>query len=334
MNERRTAFAARLRGVVPVRFDEPLAKHTTFRIGGPADAYVQARTLPQLIAAVRAAWEEDLPVLVIGGGSNLLVLDGGVRGVVIESRARQVMGEPSGSRPPRQRSLEEALALANEQPAAETLELTVEAGMPLAALARRTALAGWAGLEWAVDIPGTVGGAVVNNAGAHGGEMASSMTAALLLHPASDVPVWRPAAELGLTYRASLLKEAAPSCPRPVVLAAKFALRRGDPLTLRAAVAQYSQYRRRTQPVGAGAGSIFKNPPEAAAGWLIERANLKGAQVGAVRVSDLHGNFMLNLGGATAADVLALVDLVRERVFAQWGVFLELEIQIVGEAER
>lgn len=326
MTDRRQAFATRLRGIVPVRFDEPMAKHTSFRIGGPADAYVQARTLDQLTAAVRTAWELDLPVLVIGGGSNLLVRDGGIRGVVVETRARQVSGWPTSSVDHRRQS-------GTSAPTAEgdTLPLTVEAGAPLAALARRTAALGWAGLEWAVDIPGTVGGAVVNNAGAHGGDMAQSITAALVL--AGDAPTaWWSVDELGLAYRASSLKTAPRPTRRPLVLAAKFVLRRGDPLTLRAMVAQYSRYRRQTQPVGACAGSMFKNPPEAAAGWLIEQAQLKGLQVGAARVSDLHGNFMLNLGGATANDVLRLVELVQERVRAATGVELELEIEVVGEA--
>jgi UDP-N-acetylmuramate dehydrogenase len=317
MTEALRQYAARLRGVVPVRFDEPLAKHTSFRIGGPADAYVQARTLDQLVAAVRAAWELGLPTMVIGGGSNILVLDGGVRGVVIEARARQVTGlphTPEGS-----------------APFGATIEVIAEAGAPLAALGRKASAAGLAGLEWAVDVPGTVGGAVVNNAGAHGGDMASSISAALLLTPDGKT-AWHPVGTLGMGYRTSNLKLAEER--RPVVVAAKIVLRRGDPLSLRVAAARYSYHRRQTQPVGACAGSMFKNPPEHAAGWYIEQANLKGMQVGAARVSDLHGNFMLNLGGASAAEVLALVDLVRERVRARFGVALELEIQVVGEARR
>ncbi|GIW08246.1 MAG: UDP-N-acetylenolpyruvoylglucosamine reductase [Dehalococcoidia bacterium] len=341
MSTARDHFARRLRGIMPVRFDEPLARHTSFRIGGPADVYVQARTLDQAIAAVRAAWDLELPVLVIGGGSNLLVLDGGVRGVVIEMRARHVEGWPTGrlpaSAPERLETfsgtIHSSSALDDDRRDDGAIEVVAEAGAPLAALGRKTALQGLAGLEWAVDVPGTVGGAVVNNAGAHGGDIAGSISAALLLPPDGD-PVWQPVERLGLAYRTSMLKAAEVSQPRPLVLGAKFVLRRGDPLTLRAAVARYSQHRRATQPVGACAGSMFKNPPEQAAGWYIERAEAKGLQVGAVRVSDLHGNFMLNLGGATAADVLALVTLVQEKVRSRFGVSLELEIQVVGEAAR
>ncbi|MFN8535116.1 MAG: FAD-binding protein [Dehalococcoidia bacterium] len=149
-----------------VRAGEPLAKHTTFRIGGPADAYVQARTLDQFTAAVRAAWGLNLPTLVIGGGSNLLIRDGGFRGLVIEMRARTLTGLNSPS--PSLRAQGQVVEV----------PILAEAGAPLAALARKTAALGVAGLEWAIDVPGTVGGAVVNNAGAHGGDMATAITAA------------------------------------------------------------------------------------------------------------------------------------------------------------
>jgi UDP-N-acetylmuramate dehydrogenase len=307
------ALVARLQGILTLRRNEPLAKHTSFRIGGPADFYAQARSREQLLAAVQAAWETGTPTLLLGGGSNLLVLDGGVRGVVIETRARRVVGLPAAPLPP-----------------GEVVEIVAEAGAPLAALARRTAALGLAGLEWAVDLPGTVGGAVVNNAGAHGGEMAGVLVAVELLEPEGAVNWW-PTAALGLAYRTSRLKVAPLGQPRPVVLAAKIRLQAADPLSLRAALARYSQYRRATQPVGACAGSMFKNPPDQAAGWYIEQAGMKGARVGAVQVSEIHGNFMLNLGGARATDVLRLVERVQEAVWRRFGVSLELEIQVVGE---
>ncbi len=300
-----------LKGTVHLHRDEPMWKHTTFRIGGPADAYAVVRSRAELEAAVQAARELEIPHLILGGGSNLLIQDGGVRGFVIEVRARGVAGLPV-------------------QHAGEPVTIEAEAGAPLAALGRRSARLGLRGLEWAVDVPGTIGGAVVNNAGANGGAIADRLEAAAILDLDGEVRWWQPD-ELAFGYRRTVLKEARVMGPRPVVLAAKFFLQPAEPLSLAAAVTQYSVRRRQTQPVGACAGSMFKNPPPQAAGWFIDQAGLKGTRMGQAQISELHGNFMLNLGGATSEDVLSLVSLARQRVLAQFGVVLELEIQVVGE---
>lgn len=287
---------------------EPMARHTTFRVGGPADLYVQANTTAELVQYVTLARHHNVPCLLIGNGSNLLVLDGGVRGLVIENRSDLVELRSSGE---------------------DRAVLEAASGSPLPLVANRLSRQGWSGLEWAIGIPGTIGGAVVGNAGAHGGSIADSLVRVTVLDERGD-KVELPKTSLGLTYRSSRFKHS----HREFVLSATFELTRSDPQVCIERMGGYTEHRRRTQPSEASVGSMFKNPPGDFAGRLVEQAGLKGTQVGGIAVSTLHANFFVNHGGATAAQVLELVRTVQQAVREHSGVALELEIEIVGEGSR
>lgn len=287
--------------------DEPLARYTAARLGGPAEwLYVARGSLEELARVAEAAWAAGLPLRVLGGGSNVLVSERGVRGLVVINHAESVeFGEWHGGR-----------------------RVAAASGTGLVALARRCQRRGLAGLEWAVNVPGTVGGAVVNNAGAHGGDIAASLRDAVVLEPGG--PRLLMPAELAYAYRHSSLKARADR--RFVVLLAQFALAADDPAAIQARMDAYSARRKQTQPPGASLGSIFKNPPGDYAGRLIEAAGLKGFQIGGAQVARLHANFFINSGGAaTASDYYALVEHVRAVVAQKTGVVLEPEIELVGD---
>jgi UDP-N-acetylmuramate dehydrogenase len=286
-----------------VKREEPLARYTSARIGGPAEWFVVAQTVPALVAAVRGARRAGLDCRVLGSGSNVLVADGGVPGLVIVNKTRQVEFRPD-------------------------YRVYAESGVSLSSLARNCLRRGWAGLEWAVSVPGSVGGAVVGNAGAHGGDMAGNLEAALILERDGTMAEWR-TAQLGYAYRESVLKRAGPG-ESPVVLGATLALAAGDPEELSQRAEAFLARRRATQPPGASMGSMFKNPPADYAGRLIEAAGLKGMRIGSAQISPLHANFFVNAGGATAADVKALIDAAHDRVLERFGVALELEIELMG----
>jgi UDP-N-acetylmuramate dehydrogenase len=297
----RSAFGARL------KLGEPLARHTSARVGGPADYLAAADSAGELAEMVRAAWELGFEPVLLGGGSNVLVSDAGVRGLVILNRARGVAFHDAGPRP----------------------SVWAEAGVNLGALARQCAARGLGGLTWAATVPGTVGGAVYGNAGAHGGDMAGSLLVVEILQPDGSVRQ-SPAGEMEFAYRSSRLKRE-PRGRRSVVLAAELALSRAEPAGLQAEMDGFVAHRKRTQPPGASMGSMFKNPPGDYAGRLIEAAGLKGLRVGQAEISTLHGNFFVNLGEARAADVLALIHRAHDAVKSQFGVDLELEVELVGE---
>lgn len=310
----------------------PLAPRTTFRIGGPADWLIEARTIAELIEAVRSARQWGVPIFILGNGSNILVRDAGFRGLVIENHGAQFWLDVA-------------------EPGKATLH--VESGAALPGIANRMARQGWAGLEWAIGVPGTIGGAVVSNAGAHGACIADHFLKVSILD-ANNAVRELPKAELAFDYRTSRFKRV----KSEIVLSADFELRRDDPSACLARMNEYTERRRRTQPTQASVGSMFKNPPNdpstdtfatlsawftlrsgkvlraGSAGRLIDAAGLKGARVGNVEVSPVHANFFVNHGGATASDVLALIELVRKRVQEKFGIELELEIEIVGDAER
>lgn len=290
----REAFGERL------RLDEPLARQTSARIGGPADAFLQAQSLDDLRRAAQTAWACDVPLLLLGGGSNILIGDGGFRGLVVHNRTSQV--EIVGP------------------------TVSVDSGVNTISLARRLARRGLSGFEWAVSVPGTIGGAVFGNAGAHGGDTAAVLGYAELVTPAGDETMT--AADLRFEYRSSILKRE----PREaMILRAVMHFTPDDSDAIKARMDQYNAYRKDTQPPGATIGSMFKNPPGDYAGRLIDAAGLKGAQEGGAAISEKHANFFINLGGATAADVSALVERAREAVLQQAGVELELEVELVGE---
>lgn len=306
-------------GVV-LQHDISLAGYTTMKVGGPAQYFATVRTTDHLLKLVRWARAADLPYYILGGGSNILVSDAGIKGLVIYNRSRQVRID----QPP-----------CCEYPQDDRPFLVAESGAAMAGVARQSVRAGLEGLEWAVSVPGTVGGAVVGNAGAHGGEVKDNLAHALLVDANGDVVEYT-VRDFAYAYRDSSVKRLRPIRAgfKPVVLSANFRLPYGDPDAIAARAASFLDHRRRTQPVEPSLGSTFVNPPDDFAGRLIEQAGLKGTRVGGVMVSDLHANFIVNPGGvgtATAADVLGLIEQIQQTVQARFGVPLNTEVQLVGE---
>lgn len=290
----------------------PLARHTTFRTGGPAEYWIRVSTRAELIAAVNWGRRRGLAVMILGNGSNILVADEGVRGLVIENHTVQVRELAAVTGP------------------GDQLRVQAESGVSLPGLANGLARRGWSGLEWAIGVPGTVGAAVVTNAGAHGSAIADTLLRAEILDGDGRRRWWL-AAEMQYDYRTSCLKSPrTPAQTGAVVLQAEFALQRADPAECIARMNRYTEHRRRTQPTEPSVGSMFKNPPGDYAGRLIEAAGLKGVQLGQVQVSPVHANFFVNLGGATCAQVMELVRHVQAVVLDKFGVELVLEIQLVG----
>jgi UDP-N-acetylmuramate dehydrogenase len=289
---------------VKILRDEPLARYTSARIGGPADWLVVVETIEELIGVVRAAEDQGLAWRIMGAGSNLLVADSGVRGLVVLNKARYVDFQDEG-------------------------KAYAESGAKLSTLARSCISRGLGGLEWAVNVPGTVGGAVVGNAGAHGGDIAGVLNSATVLEPDGDVAEWS-TEKFKYGYRDSVLKSTRGQ-NITVVLAATLVLSAVEPGELAARADSYLAHRKATQPPGASVGSVFKNPPGEYAGRLIESAGLKGRQVGGAQISPVHANFMVNAGGATAGDVKMLIDQACDQVLQHYGVELELEIELIGD---
>ncbi|MBU0705440.1 MAG: UDP-N-acetylmuramate dehydrogenase, partial [Chloroflexi bacterium] len=283
--------------------------HTALRVGGPADLLIVCESVDEVVRAVELARQHGVEWRVLGGGCNVLVADGGIRGLVSVNRAARV--EFEGAR------------------------VRAEAGALLTALAREAVERGLAGLEWAAGLPGTVGGAVVGNAGAFEGNVADVLCSAMVLEPDGEV-VERSNEWFEFEYRFSRIKRAGEQGSRGageqrcVVLAATFELEPTAQEPLAARAAEILEWRRTRHPAGATMGSTFKNPPDSHAGYLIERAGLRGYRIGGAQISELHGNFFMNVGGATAADVLALIEHARVEVRRQFGIELELEIELVG----
>ena len=286
-----------------VREAEPLSRHTTFGVGGPADVFVTVRSADALAGATNAAEEAGAPVFVLGSGSNILVADAGIRGLVIDNRARHEQADRNGT------------------------SYRVESGTSFAAFARRMCRLGLEGLSWAVGIPGTLGGAVVYNAGAYGGCLADVLTR-VHLHAAGDGDYWVEAAELGLVYRGSVFTRG--QFDGKTVLAAEVQLAHGDAAALLAQAASYDANRLTAQPRGRNAGSTFKNPPDQPAWKLIDAVGLRGAERGEAAISDKHCNFFVNYGNARAADVAWLIHEAERRVKDQFGIVLEREVAFVG----
>jgi UDP-N-acetylmuramate dehydrogenase len=295
-----------LRAIAPTRTDEPLSRHTTFGIGGPADAFVIVRNARELARAVLIAREFAVPIFILGAGSNVLVGDAGIRGVVIDNQAKSVAVTPAegGAR------------------------VVAESGASFAALARQMAREGWAGIEWAAGIPGTLGGAVVYNAGAYDGCLADVLVTATLLNGGNATKTLTNA-ELEFSYRTSIFTRG--TCAGCVVLSVELALTRGEAPALIAKVAAYDRMRLEAQPRGRNSGSTFKNPPGDQAWRLIDAVGLRGHRMGDARISEKHCNFFENLGAARAADVAALMREAQRRVKEQFGIELENEVELVGE---
>ncbi len=289
----------------------PLAAYTTFRIGGPADYLALFKQLEHLIAALDLLHAHNVPFLLLGGGSNVLISDAGVPGLTIINQCKSTHW-PEHS----------------QQTEQNTILVIVDAGAPLAGFARESINRGLAGLSWAISIPGSVGGAIVGNAGAHHGDIASVLVSVQVWHE-GRVQTWS-ASDMAFAYRSSRLKGAM-SGQHPVILSATFRLEVDAAGAEAERARTYIQHRRRTQPVEKSAGSIFKNPPGDYAGRLIEQAGLKGRCVGDACISEKHANFIINRGQATAADVVALMNLARTEVWRQFGILLEAEILFIGD---
>lgn len=296
-----------------IQIDAPMANMTTWRIGGPADMVVRANHPDRVVAAMRWAAAEGLPVTVLGGGSNLLVGDGGIRGLVIVART------PG----------ERAVDLISVDDQGEFAEIRVAAQAPLSWVGRFCCEQGWAGMDWGVGLPGAIGGATVNNAGAHGTEMKDHLVNLEIVLPNGEIEQ-HDRAWLEPTYRHTRLK----TTPQPRSTAVTWVtmqLPKGDPAQLRLLADEHADYRHRTQPTGRCAGSTFTNPPGDFAGRLIEAAELKDVAIGGVRFSTIHSNFIVNDGRGTAEHVLELIAHAQAVVFDRFGVWLEPEIEQVGE---
>ena len=278
-----------------------LDKFTTLRVGGPADYFAEPKSEEALLTLIKTAKEAGVPVLLLGNGSNLLVRDGGFRGLAIR------LGK-AFSRIERREN-----------------RLYAQAGALLSVLARQAQEASLTGLEFAQGIPGSVGGGVYMNAGAYGGELAQTVESVRVLDGETIREI--PGNEMNFSYRHSRAMEEG-----WIILGAQFRLAPGDPERIEAAMRDFASRRKEKQPLEyPSAGSFFKRPAGHFAGALIEGAGLKGLSVGGAQVSEKHAGFLINRGGATASDFLALMRLVQERVMEKYGVMLEPEVRIVGE---
>jgi UDP-N-acetylmuramate dehydrogenase len=296
----RSAVEIGRRTGVRLRRHEPLAAHTTIRAGGPADLLAAPRDVAGFAALIRAARALELPLTILGRGSDVVPADAGVRGLVILSRAEGCRFD--GTR------------------------LVAEAGLPLARAATLSAAAGLSGLEFGLAIPGTVGGAVWANAGAHGDDVAAVLESVTILGE-DGRETTEPASALGLVYRHSRLKNTA-----EIILSATFRLAPADPAAIKARLVEIRHWRQEHQPLTLpSAGSVFRNPPGDSAGRLIDACGLRGERLGGAAISEKHANFIVNLGGATASDIRRLAERARVAVAERAGVELAYEVQFIGD---
>ncbi|CBE69345.1 UDP-N-acetylenolpyruvoylglucosamine reductase (MurB-like) [Candidatus Methylomirabilis oxygeniifera] len=292
----------RLQGLIKGRVltEEPLASHTYFRIGGPAEVMVYPAGLEDVKALLKVAREETIPVLILGSGSNMLVLDGGVKGLVMNLSQTFLELEVSGE------------------------QMRCGAGVRTSRLLALSATRSLTGLEGLTGVPGTVGGAIKGNAGTSLGAIADHLDWIRLVD-CSGEERYLARAEIDAGYRRCILPTGS------VIVEVCFTLRRAEAEEIRRTISTLLVRRNLTQPVEVrSAGCIFKNPPGDFAGRLVEQAGLKGLRRGGAQISEKHGNFIVNLGGATAAEVLWLIERARAEVMVKTGVALELEIQVVG----
>lgn len=289
-------------GETQVKTAEPMSSHTTFRVGGPADYFVEPETAAELAGVVKLCKEMQMPYMILGNGSNLLVGDKGYRGVMI------------------------TLGRNWSDITVEGTHIRAGAGAMLSAVSRKALNASLTGLEFAAGIPGTIGGAVFMNAGAYGSDMSAVLTEVTILTADGNVQKI-PACEMELGYRTSCVGKCG-----YVVLEAEMELEPGEQDAIRLRVDELTVQRKTKQPLEfPSAGSTFKRPEGYFAGKLIQDAGLRGYQVGGAQVSEKHCGFVINRGGATAADIMQLCHDVQERVRAEFGVTLELEVRTIGE---
>lgn len=285
-----------------VKEKEPLANHTTIKIGGPADCFVEPSSVENLQKTMEVINRFHVPWRAIGRGSNLLVSDKGMEGIVIKLGKGLDSLEVNG-----------------------TL-LEVGGGYSLVRLATSIGRQGLSGLEFASGIPGSVGGAVYMNAGAHGSDISKILVKALILFPDGTLQ-WLSNEEMEFSYRTSVLQKKRPG----IVVRAVFQLTEGKREEIQEVMKKNKDYRKETQPWDLPcAGSIFRNPLPHYAGQLIEEAGLKGHQIGGARISDMHGNFIVNAGNATAEDVLSLIQFVKDEIYSSKQIKMETEVEIIG----
>jgi UDP-N-acetylmuramate dehydrogenase len=313
-----------LRAIAPVKTGESLSRHTTFGIGGPADVFVTVRSADELARAVIAARGAGAPMFILGAGSNILVGDRGIRGVVIDNQAKATRIAPLRLGAESPVSLPESFGEAREGDAI----VWAESGAPFASLAKQLAREGLSGIEWAAGIPGTMGGAVVYNAGAYNGCLADVLVAVSILDGANEQRSV-PAAEMKLAYRSSAILRG--ECVGCIVLSIEIAATTADSADVLRRIAELDEQRLGAQPRGRNSGSTFKNPPGDHAWRLIDATGLRGHRIGDARISEKHSNFIENLGAARAADVAALMREAQRRVTEQFDIDLENEVELVGE---
>lgn len=291
-----------------------LAAYTTARTGGNADALLTASSASELEAMALRLWEMGIHFTLLGYGSNVLVSDAGLRGVALLNRARAIQIDPGSPE-------------AGRSPSA-----WAESGALIGTIARQAAIQGLSGFEWAATVPGTLGGAIYGNAGAHGGDMNGSLILAEILHP-NGKETW-PVAHMQYTYRSSMLKRErcqARDAAYGVILSGQIQLKQSDSESVKQKIESFSAHRRSTQPPGASLGSMFKNPPGDYAGRLIEATGLKSTRIGDAEISPVHANFFINHGKANATDIGRLIQLAQKTVADRFGVQLELEVELIGD---
>ncbi len=282
-----------------------MANFTTMNVGGPADALLIAHSADQLADFISKLWEMNLPVKVLGGGSNLIVSDKGIREVVVINRAHNIK--------------------INTRSQPKTV--WAESGAMMINVGKMLAARGLSGMEWAATIPGTVGGAVYGNAGAFGQDTQCNLINADILHRKKGRSDWT-CDQMDFTYRASRIKRDAMEA---VILSAEFSVSDGDPEEIKKEIKKFKKRRLKNQPPGASVGSIFRNPPNDKAGRLIESVGLKGKKIGGAIISPQHANFIINEGGAKAQDILDLLILAHETVEKEHNVQLIPEIEVLGD---
>jgi UDP-N-acetylmuramate dehydrogenase len=281
-----------------------LSNYSTAHVGGNAAWLMRVKNEKELTEIVQLCWENQIKFFILGSGSNTLFSDNGFDGLVILNHAKKIQIYQTSDNP----------------------YISAESGANLGLIARKAALAGLAGLEWASTIPGTLGGALYGNAGAHDGEISDNLLLAEILQQNIGKTIWRKK-DFQYSYRGSILKR---HMEQGVILSATLNCKYDDPEKIKERMNKFIDHRRRTQPPGASMGSMFKNPTDDYAGRLIEAAGLKGYTIGGVKVSEVHANFFVNSDQATASDIYKLVQHVQRTIKQKFEVDLELEVEMIG----
>jgi UDP-N-acetylmuramate dehydrogenase len=285
----------------PVMLKEPMQLHTTWKVGGPADIFISLASDEDLKTILKYRQDHQLPLYICGRGSNLLVKDRGIRGMILSVSSKLKDFSMEGS------------------------IIKAEGGVALARLVKEAAAAGLTGLEFAAGIPGTVGGAVLMNAGAHGGSMADIFLRAKGTTYTGEERMFE-RQDLMFAYRSSSIMG-----QDVIITGVELCLKPGDKDLIREKVRKYLAIRKENQPKEASAGSVFKNPPQGPAGMFIEKAGLKGIRIGGAMISEKHANFIVNTGSARAKDIIALMQKIKDQVYEQFGLILESEVRIIGQ---